>query len=136
MPRPKTWKLKTAPDKYGRSVTKKVTTQVDVSAFTECAIFPYLVMAANPHLSAPDIQDVLASFGAHQWRSETWIKTRRWMCNPPEDAALQPSTDGLDGRARHIMKEHSRWSARKLVKLLLDNGIVRPIEWVYRSRFD
>jgi hypothetical protein len=134
VPRPKTWKLKTAPDRYGRSVTKTVNLHIDISAFTDCAVFPFLVMTANPHLSARDIQDVLQSFD-WQWRSETWIKTRRWMCKPVDRTALQPSADGLDERARCIMRDNPRLSARKLVKLLGSEGIVRPIEWVYRSRF-
>jgi hypothetical protein len=117
-------------------VTKKVNIRVDVSGFTDCAVFPYLVMAANPDLSARDIQDVLQSVGAHQWRSETWIRTRRWMCKPADARALQPSADGLDERARCIMRDNPRLSARKLMKLLATHGIVRPIEWVYRSRFD
>jgi hypothetical protein len=93
-------------------------------------------MAANPHLSAPDIHDVLQSFGEHQWRSETWIKTRRWMCAPPDTTPLQPSADGHDERAKRVMRDSPRLSARKVVNLLRSNGIVRPVEWVYRSRFD
>jgi hypothetical protein len=132
VPRPKTWKLKTVPDRYGRSHTKAVNIRVDISAFTECAVFPYLVMAANPHLSAPEIQDVLRSFGDFQWRSETWIKTRRWMFTVGEP--LAPSADGLDERAHRIMRNNPRQSARRLVMLLQSNGINRPLDWVYRSR--
>jgi len=136
MPRPKTWKLKLAPNRYGRSVTKKVNIRVDVSGFSDCAGFAFLVMAANPHLSASEIQDVLQSFGDTQWRSETWIRTRRWMFKPADATPLQPSADGCDERARCIMRDNPRLSSRRMVKLLGSNGIIRPVGWVYRSRFD
>jgi predicted aconitase len=113
-----------------------VNIRADISGFTDCAVFPYLVMAANPHLSAREIQDVLQSFGERQWRSETWIRTRRWMCKPADTTPLQPSADGLDERARRIMRDNPRMSSRKLGKLLGSSGIMRPVEWVYRSRFD
>ena len=133
MPRPKTWKLK-ATDSYGRPVTKTVNIRVDISGFKDCAIFPYLVMAANPHLSTRDLQDVMSSFGDHQWRSETWIKTRRWMCSV-DPTPLHPSADGLDERARRIMRNHPRMSAPKMAALLKSEGIRRTPHWVYRSRF-
>jgi hypothetical protein len=135
MPRPKTWKLKLAPNRYGRSVTKKVNIRIDVSRFTECAGFAFLVMAANPHLSATEIQHVLQSFGETQWRSETWIKKRRWMFNA-DSTPLQPSADGLDERAGQIMRNNPRLAARKMTALLRANGIPRPPHWVYRSRVE
>jgi len=133
MPRPKTWKLK-ATDSHGRYVTKTVNIRVDISGFKDCAIFPYLVMAANPHLSTRDLQDVVSSFGDHQWRSETWIKTRRWMCSV-DPTPLQPSADGLDEHARRIMRNHARLSSKKMAALLKSEGILRTPHWVYRSRF-
>ena len=133
MPRPKTWKLKTT-DSHGRSVTKTVNVRVDISGFKDCAVFPYLVMAANPDLSTRDLQDVLSSFGEHQWRSETWIKTRRWMCSV-DPTQLQPSADGLDEQARRVMRQNPRMSSRKMAALLKSLGIKRTAHFVYRSRF-
>jgi hypothetical protein len=133
MPRPKTWKLKTK-DRHGHLQTKTVNLRVDIAAFEDCAVFPYLLMAANPHLSAPELQDVLASIGDHQWRSTTWIKTRRYMCDVDPNP-LQPSDDGQDERARRIMRDHPRLAARKMAALLKSKGINRPVSWVYRSRF-
>jgi hypothetical protein len=110
-----------------------VNIRVDLSGFKDCAIFPYLVMAANPHLSTRELQDVASSFGDHQWRSETWIKTRRWMCSV-DPTPLQPSADGLDEHARRIMRHNPRLSSSKMVALLKSKGIRRTPQWVYRSR--
>ena len=133
MPRPKTWKLESR-DSRGRRLTKAVSLRVDLSDFKDCAVFPYLLMAANPGLSTRDLQDVLSSLGDHQWRSETWLKTRRWMVSDP--APLKPSADGLDERARSVMSDHPRMSSRKMAALLKSQGIPRPPQWVYRSRLD
>lgn len=116
-------------------MTKTVNIRVDLSGFKDCAVFPYLVMAANPHLSARELQDVVSSFGDHQWRSETWLKTRRWMCSV-DPTPLKPSADGLDERARRIMQGHPRLSSPKMAALLKADGISRTPHWVYRSRFD
>jgi hypothetical protein len=133
MPRPKTWKLKTT-DSHGRAVTKTVNIQLDLAGFKDCAVFPYLLMAANPHLSTRDIQDVASSFGDHQWRSETWIKTRRWMCSV-DPTPVQESADGLDEQAQRILQKNPRMSARRIAAVLEANGILRTLQWVYRSRF-
>lgn len=131
MPRPKTWKLRRL-DRFGRTHKKPVCLHVDIRDFTDCAVFPFLLMAANPDLSARDLHDVLAGLDDYQWRSETWLETRRWMC--VDAGVLPPSEDGLDGRAREIMRNQPRISSRRMMKLLRSNGIIRPLDWVYRSR--
>ena len=132
MPRPKTWKL-TARNRHGRAVVKRVNIRLDISGFTDCAGFVYLVMAANPHLSAKDVQDVLVSVGERQWRSETWIRSRRWMYEPGRNVPVA-SADGLDERARQLLRDNPRLGARKMAALLRSRGIPRTPDWVFRSR--
>jgi hypothetical protein len=130
MPRPKTWKLKQT-DQWNRPTVKKVHLHVDATAFKDSAIFPYFIMAANPTLSAREIALVLDHVVSRQHRSETWIRTRRWMCSP----TVQPQPrDGQDARALAIVAANPNKSARQLHLMLREAGIWRSLDWLYRSR--
>jgi hypothetical protein len=130
VPRPKTWKLRTV-DRYGRSRVKTVNIRLDISDFTDCAVFAYLLMAANPQLSTREISDILDTFD-WQCRSQSWVSKRLWMTEPPK--LLEPSADGLDEQAAAIMRNNPRLSSRKLSALLRSQGVQRTPQWVYRSR--
>jgi hypothetical protein len=130
MPRRKTWKLHLT-DQWNRPTVKTVHLHLDAAAFKDSAIFPYLIMAANPTLSAPEIERVLDSVGALQHRSLTWIRTRRWMCHA---TVQQQPRDGQDDRALAIVAAHPRKSARQLRLMLRRAGIWRSLDWLYRSR--
>jgi hypothetical protein len=134
MPRHKTWKFTTlAPGRYGGIITKNAVTHLELEPFKDTAVFPYLVMAANPLLPATEICALLDTFGAHQHRSATWIRTRRWMCSPTVVPAM-PSADGKDDAAQALISQYAQKSARQLSKMLCEKGIVREIDWVYRRR--
>jgi hypothetical protein len=134
MPRHKTWKFTTfAPGRYGGSITKNVVTHLELEPFKDTAVFPYLVMAANPLLPSTEICQILEMFGPHQHRSATWIRTRRWMCSPAV-VQMVPSADGKDDAAQALISQHAQKSARQLTKLLWEKGIAREVDWVYRRR--
>lgn len=93
---------------------------------------PYLIIAANPHLSLNELVDVMAAYGCY--RGRTWVSRRRWMYFDPRDVGGVRNADGQDERAYRIMDQHPQVSARELVRILQKNGIRRGKDWVLRRR--
>jgi hypothetical protein len=119
------------------SVEKEVVLTIpDIRKFQKLPIYPWLVMAANPHLSAPDISEFLGTGMAE--RPVPWLQKRRWMVGGARGVPKgQPADlDGKQGKAVRIMSENPGMSLRNLTRLLKDSGIVRGKDWVRRHRCD
>lgn len=130
-----TWTLTLGePDRYGREQTRTVNLTIDIRDFKDRAGFAYLVMAANPHLSVRDTQEVLAAVGEKHERPIGWISRRRWLFHGTGKTGPKRNADGKDEKARKIMKANPRLSSRQMVYLLRGNGIRRSREWVRRNR--
>lgn len=120
-------------DGHGRMVTRDVHLTVDVRDFIGTAMYPMLVLAANRHLSVPDVERYLTRIeDAGAWgsyRPQTWLYKRRWLSTPP-GSGPRPLTnaDGKDDHARAIMRMNARLSARKLSAELKRHGIERGHE--------
>jgi len=129
--------LEYPPDRYGRARKKTVNHVANIKDFEETAGYVWLVIAANPHLSANDIREVLRHTGPQHLRSESWINRHRWLFRAADaDVERGPgrNADGLDGQALAIIAENSRLSSRQLAGLMRANGIPRSAEWVRQNR--
>ena len=129
-----TWTLTLEPDRYGRDQVRTVNLTIDIRDFKDKAGFAWLVMAANPHLSVRDIQEVLANVGEQHERPVGWISRRIWLFRGKGKAGARRDADGLDEKARKIMEENPRLSNRQVAWLLRKNGIPRSPEWVRQNR--
>lgn len=130
-----TWTLTLGePDRYGREQTRTVNLTIDIRDFKDKAGFAYLLMAANPHLSVRDTQDVLAAVGEQHERPVGWISRRRWLFHGKGKSGPKLNSDGKDEKARRIMEENPRLSSRQMVYLLREKGIRRSREWVRKNR--
>ena len=125
----------------GRMVRREVKQTLDVRDYLGMPGYPWLVIAANPHLSLFD----LVMYLYHQnkttpgvERPKSWIHRRRWLFRPPTDRAQYPvhDPDRQHARALRVMAEHPTLSVRNLTKLLQEHGIVRGREWVRQHRCD
>ena len=128
-------------DGHGRECVREVRQTLDARSFLGMPGYPWLVMAANPHLSLSDIVRFLnwqarATPGVP--RTESWVRRRRWLFLPlGVDTKRGPlSRDGRDGTAAKIMAEHPKESARGLVRLLKARGITRSKNWCLKHRLD
>jgi hypothetical protein len=121
-------------DGRGGEITREVNLEIDIQAFVGQAGYPWLVIAANPHLSAPYIMEWCASQDVNAIRSETWIKKRRWMFHPKFKSGGKRNADGKDERAIALMAEYTGLSLRDLRKVLAENGIVRGKDWIRLNR--
>lgn len=131
---PDTWTLTLGPDRYGREQVRTVNLTIDIRDFKDRAGFAWLVMAANPHLSVRDIQEVLANVGEQHERPVGWISRRRWLFHGTGKPGAKENADGLDGKARKILADNPRLSNRQMAYLLRENGIRRSPEWVRKHR--
>jgi hypothetical protein len=133
-----TWTLTLdKPDRYGREQVRTVNLTIDIRDFKDKAIFPYLVMAANLHLSMREIQDVLLNVGEQHFRPLGWLSRVRWLIHGKGSkgkSGAKRNADGLDEKAYSIMGANPRLSSRQLVYLLRENGIRRSREWVRKHR--
>jgi len=112
MPEPETWTLTLdEPDRYGREQSRTVNLTIDIRDFKDKAGFPYLVMAANPHLSIRDIQEVLASVAERLERPYGWLVRHRWLFHDPRRVGTKRDTDGKDADAQRIMEANPRVSS-------------------------
>jgi hypothetical protein len=132
---PESWTLTLGePDRCSREQTRTVNLTIDIRDFRDKAGFAYLVMAANPHLSVRDIQEVLAAVGEQHERPVGWISRRRWLFHGTGKTGPKRNTDGKDETALRIMEENPRLSSRQTVHLLRKNDIGRSREWVRQNR--
>lgn len=126
-------------DGRGKKVARVVNQTLDIRDFEGLAGYPWLVIAANPHLSISDIWMFLVmrqNEGLHGVeRSRSWIQRHLFLFRRPRVGPC-PHPDGKDARAIAIMREFPRLSARNLSKTLKENGIDRSREWVRRHRCD
>jgi hypothetical protein len=122
----------------GHKVTREVHLVADARNVVGLAGYPWLIMAANPHLSNADIERHLATCGIDgAERSLSWIQRRRWMFR--RSANRNGATSNLDGnyaRALQIMWDHPTVSNCKLVHILKEHRIKRSREWVRQHRCD
>lgn len=130
-----TWTLTLdEPDRYGREQVRTVNLIIDIREFRDKAGFAWLVMAANPHLSVRDIQEVLANVDEQHERPVGWISRRFWLFRGKQNSGAKQNADGLDEQARRIMSENPSMSNRQLAALLRKNGIRRSPEWVRKNK--
>jgi hypothetical protein len=136
MAEPETWTLTLdEPDRYGREQVRTVNLTIDIRDFKDKAGFAWLVLAANPHLSVRDIQEVLANVGEQHERPLGWISRRRWLFHGTGSAGAKQNADGLDGKARNLMEDNPHLSNRQMVYLLRERGSIRRSrEWVRKNR--
>lgn len=130
-------------DGHGNKVEREVNQTINVRDFIGTPGFSLLIVAANTHLSAADIERYLSieerQGMANVGRSLSWIKRRRWLFQEPGTNNWKSGVADLDGqyaRAVAIMREHPTESVRGLVKLLKERGISRSREWTRRHRCD
>ncbi len=132
-------------DWRGKEQVREFNQIIDVRDFLGTPGYSMLLVAANTHLSAPDIELFLEMVSREseetQWvgRPLSWIKRRRWMFQKPDTDNTKPPASNLDGkqeRAVSLMSEHPKWSVRGLHRMLKQNGIVRSTEWVRQHRCD
>lgn len=122
-------------DGHGREVVREVRVTVALEAMHGTAMYPWLVIAANPRMSAGDIERFLEmqeEINPGCARSLSWIKRRQWMARPA--GLYRRNRDGRDAAAIRLMAEHPRASIRTLVELLKEHGIKRGREWVRKNR--
>jgi hypothetical protein len=116
---------------------KKVRYRLDINAgeFKGRAGMPWLIMAANIHLSINELLEVMDAYGYERTRS--WVSRRRWIFfddNYVRNAGGVRNADGQEARAYRIMDAHPHVSARELARILRQNGIKRGKDWVLRNR--
>lgn len=131
-----TWTLTLEPDRHGREQTRTVNLTIDIRDFKDRAGFAWLVMAANPHLSVREIQDVLAAVGEQHERPLGWISRRRWLFHGKGKRGAKSNADGLDGKAHLLMDANPQLSNRQMSWLLKKNGVNRSPEWVRLNRVE
>lgn len=129
--------LEYAPDRFGRTRKKTVNHVTNIKDFENTPGYAWLVIAANPQLSAHDIREVLRQTGAQHLRSQSWINRHRWLFRVADaDVERGPgrNADGLEGRALAVIAENISLSSRQLAGLMRANGVARSPEWVRQNR--
>ncbi len=125
-------------DGHGTKVSREVNMTLDIRDFEGLAGYPWLLLAANPQLSIPDIMRFLELKGNEgleaAQRSASWFQRRRWMFSRTAVPGTRPNADGKDAQAFAIMREHPKLPARRLSKLLKERGIQRGKDWVIKNR--
>jgi hypothetical protein len=124
---------------YGPEQTRPINYVLDIRDFKDRPGFPWLVIAANKHLSVDVLRMWLESEGANYQRSRSWIARKRWLFEDPNNVNRpgdKPNADGKDGRAISIIRENRTMSARALARLLSEHGIRRGKDWVLKHRCD
>lgn len=116
---------------------QKIKYRLDIDArdFKGRAGMPWLIMAANTHLSVSDLLDVMAHYGYERTRS--WVSRRRWIffdANYVRQSGGVADADGQQARAYRIMDQHPSVSAREMVRILGKAGIKRGKDWVLKHR--
>jgi hypothetical protein len=122
-------------DWRGREVSREINLTLDIRDFKGRAGMPWLIMAANVHLSINELLEVMAAYG--YMRTRSWVSRRRWIffdANYVRKAGGVRNADGQEARAYRIMGEHPHVSARELARILRKNGIRRGKDWVLKNR--
>lgn len=122
-------------DGQEREISREVNLTLDIRDFKGRAGMPWLIMAANIHLSINDLLEVMAAYGYERTRS--WVSRRRWIffdADYVRNAGGVRNADGQEGRAHQIMDKHPHVSARELARILQKNGIRRGKDWVLKNR--
>jgi hypothetical protein len=122
-------------DGRGKEVAREVNLTLDIRDFKGRAGMPWLIMAANVHLSVNELLEVMAAYGYERTRS--WVSRRRWIFSDADHVrgpGAARNADGQDARAYLIMGQHPHVSARELVRLLRESGIKRGKDWVLKHR--
>jgi hypothetical protein len=113
----------------------KYRTDIDAREFKGRAGMPWLIMAANVHLSITELLEVMAAYGYERTRS--WVSRRRWIfvdANYVRSCGVARNADGQEDRAYRMMAKHPHVSARELARILRQNGIKRGKDWVLKNR--
>jgi hypothetical protein len=89
-----------------KNKTLSVQTRIpDILAFRDTPIFAYLLLAANPDVSIPVLQDVLEVVG--QPHTGTWLYSRRQLFKKPKMPC------GADARVIEYVRCHMTQRVRK-----------------------
>ena len=128
-------------DGRNRKVTREIRTEVDAKDFRGTPFYPWLIIAANPHLTVMEVwlwlwHEQKAGLDGVM-RSRSWIQRKRWMMRPPGATSAvgrKPNSDGNDERAVAIIRANPSLSARGLVRLLAEHDIKRGKDWVWMNR--
>jgi hypothetical protein len=124
----------------GHKITEEVNLIADARSVVGLAGYPWIIIAANPHLSNAAIERYLQSCGIDgAERTLSWIQRRRWMfrtVEPGNTTGPTPDLDRNQARAVKIMRQNPNLSARQLSRLLKDQRIIRSREWVRKHRCD
>lgn len=116
---------------------KTIRYRLDINAedFKGRAGMPWLIMAANVHLSINELLEVMGSYG--YFRTRSWVSRRRWIffdADYVRGAGRFRNADGQEARALRIMNQYPNVSARELARILRKNGIKRGKDWVLKNR--
>jgi hypothetical protein len=129
-------------DGWGKRVERSVYQTIDARDFLGTPGYPWIVIAANPQLSAAELEtwlNIEARDTPGVGRSLSWIKRRRWMFQHPGNRSAvgpKPDRDGNMARAIKIMARHPTVSLRSLAILLRESGVKRSKEWIRKHRCD
>jgi hypothetical protein len=121
-------------DGRGQEVSRPINYIVDIRQHVGEPGYALLAIAANTHLTVPELLRFLGCMSIG--RSRNWVQKRRWLFQPPGTAnATSPvNVDGKDARAREIMRMFPKLSVRDLTAVLIENGVTRSREWVRKHR--
>lgn len=127
-------------DLRGREQVREINYTLDVRDFQGTRGYPWLLIAANRHLSADVLRLLLLTAGEKYERSRSWIaRKKRYLFKDPDtldSPGARPNADGKDALAIQIMRENRTISARALSRLLSKHGIRRGKDWVLVHRCD
>jgi hypothetical protein len=127
-------------DWRGNKITQEINMVADARDVVGLAGYPWIIIAANPHLSNATIERYLRHCGVDgAERSLSWIQRHRWMfrsVEPGNTKGPMPDPDRNQVRAVRVMRDNPNLSVRQLVYLLKENRIVRSREWVRKHRCD
>ena len=134
-------------DWRGKQHTREFNQTLDIRDFLGTTGYAILILAANAHLPASDIEFFLEQMSRQSEETQsagrpfTWIAKRRPMFQKPgtpgtDEAKTACDFDGKQKRAMSLMSEHPKWSVRGLHRMLKQNGIERSEKWVRERRGD
>ena len=133
----------TLTDGRGNTVHREVKLTLDIRDYEGTAGFPWVLVAANRHLSQEDITLYLERKAVETpgvARTRSWVQRRAWMFRPRGSSERRggpiPNRDGRDGRAFELMAAHPKLSLTELSRMLKEHGIKRSKEWCRTHRCD